>query len=77
MALTLLAHPDRLRMQAIETDLLDADMSGIGRLEIDAGTAKKQIVSVTGCGSFNGKNLVGETGTVNVSGCGSANVNIH
>lgn len=60
---------DRLAM-----DELHVGVSGAGAVRV-AGQAARQVVRISGTGSFHGDGLVGESATVTISGTGSARVN--
>ncbi|MCU1432356.1 MAG: hypothetical protein JWP95_1461 [Actinotalea sp.] len=59
----------------LDLDGLDVDIDGSGRVTL-AGSAGRQHVAISGSGSFDGHDLVGDDGAVLLSGSGDAAVHV-
>jgi hypothetical protein len=62
-----------LTIDQLKVHTFDCSLSGTGSITAN-GAADKQTLNISGVGSFNGKDLLGASVSVNLSGVGSATV---
>lgn len=65
----------QVRLNGIQVDLLDTDLSGAGDIQA-SGTAKEIKLILSGVGSFNAADLKSNKATIELSGMGSAMVRV-
>jgi hypothetical protein len=63
-----------LKIDRLAVGDLRVDVTGAGQVRL-AGQASRQVVRISGTGSFRGEGLSGQTASVTISGTGSARVN--
>jgi hypothetical protein len=63
-----------VKIGRLAMDELNVGVSGAGSVRV-AGQAARQIVRISGTGSYHGDGLVGDSATITISGTGSARVN--
>ncbi len=63
-------------IDSLEADKLDVSLSGLGNLKVDGGEVVSQEISISGTGDYDGRDLKSAQTRVDVSGLGSATVNV-
>ena len=63
-------------IDSLDADNLDVSLSGLGNLKINGGEVVSQEINISGTGDYNGLDLQSTQTRVDVSGLGSATVNV-